>query len=449
VKSDRDATTRARPAHERREIAPSVVADGMLAALASGSAIGAAMRHDASGHTIEVRRIDGSVDLLEIDDDTAAAVAVRLSCASRLSALSTNPATNVTRVRITDGQHHAEVLVALHATARGFAADLRALTVDGREPTVVRSVVLQRCTKCEAFAAAHEVSCPACRGRLEAAVEDARVGGTIGAWLLRSILGEGGMGIVFEAQHALLGRRAAIKVVRLSLGQSRSVHDRFLAEARAASRLRHPGVVEVFDYGVLGDGRPYFVMELLEGESLAALLWREKTLAPDRALRIARSIAAALGAAHASGVVHHDLKPSNIMLVRDNVKLVDFGAALIGESVARPGVLYGTPRYTSPERARGEAGDARSDLYALGIVLYELLAGRAPFDFESANDTLLAHLADAPPPLQIDAPAVIRIVERLLAKSPAERHQRAEELIADMDRALEALERSEFARWLP
>ena len=446
----RDETTRVLSSEIKRELSPTAITDAVLAALASGSATSASLSHDPSGHAIELRRVDGSLDVLEIDDDVAAAIAVRLASATALNALAEHGPSNVARLAITDGEHHADVLVSMYATTRGFSVDLRALTVDGREPTIVRSAVLRRCVDCGVHAPAHELVCPNDGGRLEPATENAHVGGTIGPWLVRSILGEGGMGVVFAAEHALLGRKAAIKVVRHSLGQSRGVHERFLAEARAASRLRHPRVVDVYDYGVLGDGRPYFVMELLEGESLASLLWREKCLAPERALRIARAIAEALASAHRSEIVHHDLKPSNVMIAPDgSIKLVDFGAAAIGASIARPGVLYGTPSYTSPERARGDAGDSRSDLYSLGIVLYELLAGFAPFVFDSAEDTFLAQIADPPPPLTVDSPSVLRIVDRLLAKSPAERYQRADELIADIDRALQALERSEFARWLP
>lgn len=444
-----EATTRAQSSSPRADLAPAAVVDAVLAALASGTSTSASLRHDASGHTVELRHLDGAVDLLEINDDVAAAIAVRLAVATRLNALAENPHGNVAHLAVTDGQHHAEILVSLHATPRGFCATLRALTVDGREPNVIRSVILERCTRCGAYAAPHDATCSRDGARLEPAIEDARIGGTVGAWVLRTILGEGGMGIVFDAEHALLGRRAAIKVVRHTLGQSRAIHDRFLAEARAASRLRHPGVVEVYDYGVLGDGRPYFVMERLDGESLATVLYREGKLPAERALRIARSIAEALGAAHRAGIVHHDLKPSNVMIRGTEVKLVDFGAAAIGESTAQPGIMFGTPRYTSPERARGDHGDGRSDLYSLGVVLYELLAGNPPFDFENENDTLLAQIADTPSPLEVDAPAVIRVVDRALAKAPTERYQRAEELIADIDRALEALERSEFARWLP
>lgn len=440
-----------RPA--RREIAPAVVADALLSALVSGEAVTASLRYDEGGHTLELRHSDGSVDLLEIDDDSAAALTVRLAAAASLNPVAeagTEKATaNVARIAVTDGRHRAEVLVAIAATSRGFCVDLRALTVDGREPAFVRSVALKRCVQCAAFAAAHEDVCPRDGGALEPATEDARIGGTIGTWVLGPILGEGGMGVVFAAHHALLGRRAAIKVVRRSLGQSRSITDRFLSEARAASRLRHPGVVEVYDYGVLGDSRPYFVMELIEGRSLAAELGNVGAFEPFRALRVARDVANALGAAHRAGVIHHDLKPSNIMLVPDGVKLVDFGAAAMGETDESPKVLFGTPRYTSPERARGERGDGRSDIYSLGIVLYEILSGAAPFDGPTADDLFLAHIADEPPPLALDTPAVVRIVQRALAKSPAERYQDADELIGDIDRALAAAERSEFAKWLP
>lgn len=449
----REGTTRARPARELTAVSPAVLADALLVALASGTATSAALRHAEGRHSIELRRADGFLEVVDIDDDLAAAMTVRLAIASGLRALteagSPRSASNVARVRVTDGQHLAEILVSMGATSQGFIVDLRALTVDGREPTVVRSALLKKCVRCGAYAPGQDEQCHIDHARLEPVTEDARVGGVVGAWVLGKILGEGAMGVVFAAAHALLGKKAAIKVVRRSLGHTKTITDRFLAEARAASRLRHPGVIEVFDYGVLGDGRPYFVMELVEGESLAFELARAGKLAPVRALKVACAIAAALGAAHRAGVVHHDLKPSNVMMVGEGVKLVDFGAAAIAESRGRDRMLYGTPRYTSPERARGEPGDARSDLYSLGIVLYELLSGAPPFDVDESHEAFRAHIADQPPALEIDAPAVVRIVDRALAKSAAERYQDTDEMIADINRALDVLARSDFRRWLP
>jgi predicted Ser/Thr protein kinase len=447
-----DQPTTARAPQELRELSPAVVADALLAGLASGHAITASVRHEHEGHIVELRRSDGSLEVLEIDDDLAAAMTARLALAAGLSPVAgvgtKAAAANVARVRVVEGVHRAEVLVSISATSRGFCVELRALLVDGREPVLRRSVLLRRCARCGAYAPAHETVCAVDGAPLVAATEDAHVGGTIGPWVLEEVLGEGGMGTVFGARHALLGRAAAIKVVRRAIAQSHEVLDRFLTEARAASRLHHPSVVEVSDYGVLGDGRPYFVMERIVGEPLADAIERGP-LDPIRALRIAREIAAALDGAHAAGVVHHDLKPSNVMLVGARVKLVDFGAAVITEARAGKRIAYGTPQYMSPERVRGDTGDERSDLYSLGIVLYEMLAGHAPFVFESSNDTLMAQLADTPPPLEIDSPAVIRIVDRALMKSPSERYQDGAEMIADIDRAIDIIQRDDFRRWLP
>ncbi len=460
-----DATTLRR--ESPGELPPIVIADALLAMIlgeqATRASIQVGAEPAASSHTFELHRRGVVVEAFELDDDRTAAVVARLACAAGLDPLvevgSARAATNVARLRASDGQRSGEILVTIAASSRGFHVELRALSVDGREPGVQRRDALRRCAVCARFAAAHESTCREDGGRLDPVPESPHPGGTIGPWLVGRALGEGGMGVVHAAEHALLGRQAAVKIMRRSVTRSRALTDRFLVEARAASRLEHPNVVNVSDFGVLEDGRPYFVMERLHGESLADRLHREGPLDPAFALRIAREIAEALAAAHRSGVVHHDLKPSNVMLLdgttedAPRVKLVDFGAAAIGERSLDPNVVYGTPRYMSPERARGEPGDARSDLYGLGVVLFEMLAGAPPFLGDGGTEVLLAHLASPPPPLEPPSgalpPAATRLVQRALEKSPSERHQTADEMIVELSRAIAAVERPEWKRWLP
>lgn len=427
-------------------VSPAKLADAILATFLTREATSATLRTRESDHVLELRRGNAVVTTRALDDDRAVAIAVRFATALGLDLLAAGPTGNVATSRVTDGRHTSEVLTSIAATGRGFEVDWRVLSIDGHEPVAVQAHSLRRCTSCGSWASAHEIVCRADRGLLESVQDDARTGGTVGAWLVGELLGEGGMGSVFAAQHALIGRNAAIKVLRRSLGTSGAMVDRFIAEARAASRLRHPSIVAIDDFGVLADGRPYLVMELLRGESLHERM--ERSLPASAALRIVHAVATALVAAHGQGVVHHDLKPSNVMLVRGStdaaprIKLVDFGAASVrqGSVFTTTGEhLYGTPHYMSPERIRGDVGDERSDLYSLGIVLYETLAGRPPFDLLSSDEVFAAQLDAEPPPLERPVPEAVRcILARALEKDPAARYGSAGDMLEDLERAIEA-----------
>ncbi len=270
----------------------------------------------------------------------------------------------------------------------------------------------------------------------------ALTGRTLGHYVVLESLGEGGMGAVYKARDKRLGRLVALKVMRPDWTSDADRRQRFVREARTASALNHPNILVIYEIDA-EDGLDYIAMEFVPGGTLADLLV-SGPLPADRALRLAAQIAEALSAAHAAGIVHRDLKPSNIMLsAEDRVKVVDFGLAkLVGsalptveapEAVTATGAILGTAPYMSPEQAAGRAVDARSDLFSLGTILYEMLAGRRPFDADSCAGTLAAILRDAPPPIAGVAPPVARLVERCLRKDVARRFQSASELKAALE----------------
>ena len=262
------------------------------------------------------------------------------------------------------------------------------------------------------------------------------IGEVFGSYKLLDRIGEGGMGAVYRAEHVVLGRAVAMKVLLPELSRSPEALDRFFGEARTLAGLHHPGIVAVQDFGHLPDGRAYLVMEILEGEPLSERLLRVTRLPEGQAIALCRQAAGAVSAAHARGIVHRDLKPDNLFLVQDpdvpggeRVKVLDFGIAKLGGGTGgvktREGVIIGTPRYMAPEQCRAQPVDHRADLYALGCVLFEMLAGRPPFVADDAVAVLTAHVLDAPPTLAAVGVTVSAsceaLVRDLLAKSPDDR----------------------------
>jgi eukaryotic-like serine/threonine-protein kinase len=269
----------------------------------------------------------------------------------------------------------------------------------------------------------------------------------VGNYQIEEKLAEGGMGAVYRATHQLLGRPAAVKVLLPQLSSNHELVTRFFNEARAATAIRHPGIVEIYDFGYTEAGAAYLVMELLEGEVLSRRLHRGR-LDEATALTFTRGIASALAAAHAKGIVHRDLKPDNVFLVPDpdmpagvRPKLLDFGVAKVAEAArsnemtkTRTGSLLGTPTYMSPEQCRGSSEvDHRTDLYALGCILYEMVTGQPPFSGEGVGEVIGKHQFVAPTPPSQVVPSVSKNVESLvmslLAKAPADRIQTATELV--------------------
>jgi serine/threonine protein kinase len=252
------------------------------------------------------------------------------------------------------------------------------------------------------------------------------------------LLGEGGMGQVFLAEDESLERKVAIKMIAPRLAGEGPARARFLREARAMAGIEHPHVVRVYAFGE-SEGQAYFVMEYVEGETLAARLKRVARLAVADALRIGRETAQALAAAWARGVVHRDVKPANILLDRDDqVKVADFGLARIAAASdadqTGSGVVVGTPHYVSPEQARGEPTDFRSDVYSLGVVLYEMLGGQKPFTGQSPVEVMARQISEPLPPLRERRPdvpgGVAQLVDWMTSKSPAARPTSYAELLS-------------------
>ena len=263
-------------------------------------------------------------------------------------------------------------------------------------------------------------------------------GDRLGVYQLLRPIGAGGMGSVFEAEHAELGKRCAIKVLHDEYSHNSKIVRRFFNEARAVAKIRHENIIDVYDFGKTPDRYYYFVMELLEGISLSDELKRLGRIELRRACFITGQIARALAAVHAAGIVHRDLKPGNLFLLRraqveDFVKVLDFGIAkLVAKSQleeTETGVVIGTTRYMAPEQCRGgKEVDHRADVYALGTVFYGMLAGRLPFTADNPGDLVVQHLTETPAPLSYFYPGALppemdALVARALAKSPADRFQ--------------------------
>jgi len=263
---------------------------------------------------------------------------------------------------------------------------------------------------------------------------------TLGRYEIVSLLGEGGMGRVYKGRDPMIERTVAIKTLGVELAdeQFAEFKARFFREARSAGRVNHPNVVTVFDVGE-SEGVAFIAMEYVEGRTLREVLDAGAPLAVGDACRIAAQVAGALAAAHKHGIVHRDVKPPNIMIAADGVvKLMDFGIARLPDGLrTRTGLLVGSPTYVAPEQIVARGADARSDIYALGVVLYEMLTGVPPFRKTSVTDLLNAIVADrhAPPSAHNHrVPAVFeRILAKALAKHPDDRYQDATELARDLD----------------
>jgi serine/threonine-protein kinase len=310
------------------------------------------------------------------------------------------------------------------------------------------------CPRCGTRFAAGEPRCPrdgSATQELPGETPSDPLVGTIvdGRYRIERKIGEGGMGVVYRAVHTALGKKLALKVLRGEMAQDVAVVQRFVNEARAASAIGHENIIDIFDFGRLADGSAYFVMEYLEGEPLTAFVRRGGSVPVRDVVHVLRQIASALAAAHARGIVHRDLKPDNIFLVKREgrplfVKVLDFGIAKVGgasSKLTKTGMVFGTPHYMSPEQAAGQAVDHRADIYSLGVIMYEMLVGRVPFDADSVMGILTKHMFEPPvPPSQALGAGGARlgaledITLRALQKKPEHRYSTMGELLDALDR---------------
>ena len=290
---------------------------------------------------------------------------------------------------------------------------------------------------------------------------DPLLGATLaGRFTILSRIGSGSMGSVYRARQAAVGRDVALKIVRRDRAYDPETKTRFEREARAVSLLKSPHTVTAFDFGEAEDGSWFLALEMLEGETLGERLRREKRLHWSDALRFASEALRSLAEAHAQGIIHRDLKPDNLFLARvhdpsgdrEICKILDFGIAKwvrdedapVDQLETLAGTVFGTPRYMSPEQAQGAPLDARSDLYSLGVLLFQMLAGRAPFVDDDAVVVMAKHIKNAPPDLEEAAPdveipiAVEAVVRRALEKLPEHRPASAEQMLNELDQALAA-----------
>lgn len=311
---------------------------------------------------------------------------------------------------------------------------------------------MKGCPKCSRRFTLGEEFCPddgEVLADLGVAEKDPLIGVTLDErYLVQKKLGEGGMGVVYVATHVVIGKRCAIKVLRPEVNSESDMAERFILEARSAAAIDNPHVIEITDFGRTPDGSAYFVMEFLDGRSLQGALKKDGRFNISRAFHIAEQCCEALSAAHDAGVVHRDLKPENLILISrdkdpDYVKVLDFGIAKVAREtgrLTRTGTIFGTPQYMAPEQAAGTTMDLRVDIYSLGIILYEMLCGKVPFEADTFMGVLTKHLYEQPiPPSQVLKEGLPRSVECIILKALSKKPDRRFQTMADFHADLRAV----------
>ncbi|MDX2054941.1 MAG: serine/threonine-protein kinase [Polyangiaceae bacterium] len=272
---------------------------------------------------------------------------------------------------------------------------------------------------------------------------------------VEKVLGEGGMGVVYQCRHTIIGKLVAMKVLRADLARDSEVTERFLNEAKSASGIGNPHIIDISDFGRLPDGSTYFIMEFLDGVPLSSAFSEGQPTPIARLLNIARQLAEGLSAAHNANIVHRDLKPDNIFLLtrgkqKDFVKILDFGIAKVSSAgqgkLTRAGTVFGTPHYMSPEQAAGAPVDHRGDIYSFGVILYEMASGKVPFDADNFMGILTQHMYKSPVPIralvpqpQDVPPGLEAIILKCLSKRPEQRYNSMDELVEEFDRVRDGL----------
>ena len=325
---------------------------------------------------------------------------------------------------------------------------------------------MRSCPQCANDCNDEHQFCPSCGfpiGKVSSDSDDPLIGRTLqGGYVILELVGIGGMGRVYRAEQTNLGRTVAVKIIHPHLVGEENAAARFITEARAASRLNHPNSVAVIDFGKTQDGQLYLVMEFLRGKDLARVAYEEGPLSFRRIVNVLRQTLAALSEAHHLGIIHRDLKPENIILEPmrtggDFVKVVDFGLAKVREaedkpSITSPGIVCGTPEYMSPEQGRGDPIDARSDLYAVGVIMYQMLTGRLPFEAESPTQVVLMHIGTPPTDPRKVAPerqipeALVNVLLMAMAKDSSHRFSDADEFSEALADAMAQVEGSASTR---